>query len=171
MPDEFEEKLRKAAGIQTMADRKAEVEARAYQAAEWDRNAPMRERALQYYNTAVVPLINATMLSALKVAKEFSPPHVISIEPQLTPLEGFLAQRTFHLQPPPARTVHQGGFSFTVPLIVATLRFDLRPDQSLAIGIQERDHVPGTSPGILVDHVTLSDIQDGFLMLLAQLKR
>lgn len=64
----------------------------------------------------------------------------------------------------------QRGHSITVPVIVATLRFDLRPDQSLVIGIQERDHVQGTSPGIFVDDVTLSDIQDGFLMLLARLK-
>jgi hypothetical protein len=174
MSDSFEDRLRRAAGIPTTAEKLAQEESMATAQAEWTRNEPLRKQALERYTRSIVPVINACLSSAQKIVGELKVP--LEIVESHMPLHSMvLAQRTFQLQYPPQRGPHQSRGArpsqTQFPKNVGTLHVTLAHTGELILEVPANPQIRQTpTQGVAIDKVDPVVIEEAFQRLLSRLK-
>lgn len=173
MNDGFEEQGRKAAGLPPNAERQAKAAEHA--TLEWERNAPIRQEALDMYEIEVKPLIDEYLKRANKVASEAQPAYCITESPSSETPPTILLWRSFQLlkatQPTPTRSTN---FHQPAP-------GDLNSDGTLHVTLQHTGELflevltsqkiqTSSTKGIPIKQIDRTEIEAAFLKLLGRLK-
>jgi hypothetical protein len=159
MPDDdFEDRLRRSAGIPTSAARHALAEQKVEHEAEWDRDEPFRKELFVRYAERIYPLIQEKLPWAQAIAGERK--HEIIERPTVPNDREILAQRWFILKPEKIVRAHP----------TSTLCFIFHHTGELSIGVSAGGQIKPTYLTRAIDQVQAAHIEGGFEKLLECLR-
>ena len=175
MSENLADRMRKAAGVPTAAEKQAEIDKRVASQAAWERDEPKRQAALEYYNGTINPIIHNAATMANNVAQE-APGFSILEARNFAPSTHVLARRSFQLQklaqPNQALTNRLMSTHGSAALqVVGSLHFILSSDTMMHIDIPDNPKISiqNVANALPINSIKQSQIEDAFVRLLAKM--
>ena len=176
MSNDFADRMRKAAGVPTAADKQAAADKRSAEQALWERDEPKRQEALAHFNTIVVPMILDCADTARKVVQEVPGLSVTEVRYMPAADRETLSLKTFHLQRGSQQTASGSRGVLQLPQTastIGTLHITLTTTGllHLEVPVDNRIGMLPSTKGLPIRDIQQSHIENAFLQLVAKMNK